>query len=98
MRTRNNIYFHEWIGTGAEVLESPNRLELGIAGTVIDETRKTVLIATENGPKRIAKEGRMFNIDAEGKTFRLNGTYSGFRPEDRIKERRRIEKKIRSGV
>lgn len=98
MITRNNVYFHEWIGMNAKVISSPNPTENGIVGTLCNETKNTIEVRKENGVRRIVKNGRVFELSEPDKKFRINGSYAVFRPEDRIKERRRIVKMLRNGI
>ncbi|AKA47804.1 hypothetical protein IX51_00435 [uncultured archaeon] len=98
MITKDNVYFHEWIGLNAKVISSPNPAENGIAGTLCNETKNTVELRKENGVKRIVKSGRVFELATTEEKFTINGSYAVFRPEDRIKERRRIGKMLRNGI
>ncbi len=97
MINRNNVYFHEWIGSNAQVLESPNSNEMGISGELCNETKNTLLIRSPSGEKSIAKKGRTFALSVQGMVYEIKGSYAQFRPEDRIKERRRISRMIRNG-
>lgn len=97
MRTKENIYFHEWIGMNARITDSVNPNEKGINGIVCDESKNTLTIMANNGTKKIVKNGRMFELGTDNRKFIINGNYSGFRPENRIKERRKIEKMLKNG-
>lgn len=97
MRTKENIYFHEWIGMNARITESVNANEKGLSGIVCDESKNTLTIRVGERSKRIVKSGRMFELGIDERKFNINGNYSGFRPENRIKERRKIEKMLRNG-
>jgi len=74
----------DWIGLNVEVVDSPNRCEIGLKGEVYDETEKTFRIMTEKGLKVVAKKGRSFRVEYEGKKMRISGDLLAFRPEDRI--------------
>jgi ribonuclease P protein subunit POP4 len=76
---------HEWIGLDVEVVESPNRCEIGIAGEIVDETQNTLKIMTEKGLKVVAKRNRTFRVKYGDKMLRIKGDLIAFRPEDRIK-------------
>lgn len=80
------VIAHEWVGLNVEVVESPNKDEIGISGEVVDETMNTFTIKTEKGLKRIAKRNRIFRVKFAGRTIRISGNYLNFRPEDRIKK------------
>ncbi len=80
------VLAHEWIGLEVEVVDSPNKAEVGIRGVVVDETMNTLKIRTEKGLKIVAKRGRTFRVRFGGKVLRVKGDLIAFRPEDRIKK------------
>ena len=47
MISSNNIFYHELIGLELKVVDSSNLSLIGLCGTVIDETKKTLLIEVE---------------------------------------------------
>ena len=77
----------ELIGLIMEVEESSNRDMEGLRGRIVDETRNTFVIETEQGEeKRIPKSGNMFIFVLEdGTRARIRGDKLLARPEDRIK-------------
>ena len=77
----------ELIGLIMEVEESSNRDMEGLRGRVVDETRNTFVIETEQGvEKRIPKSGNTFIFVLEdGTRARIRGDRLIARPEDRIK-------------
>jgi len=76
----------ELIGLIMEVEESSNRDMEGLFGRVVDETRNTFVIETEQEEKRIPKAGNMFIFVLEdGTRARIRGDKLLARPEDRIK-------------
>ncbi|WP_456329815.1 ribonuclease P component 1 [Archaeoglobus sp.] len=79
------VIARDWIGLKVEVVESPNKSEVGIKGEVVDETQNTLKIMTEKGLKVVAKRGRTFRVWYKGKIMRIKGDLINFRPEDRIK-------------
>jgi ribonuclease P protein subunit POP4 len=82
----DQIIAHELIGLECEVLESPNKSEIGLSGEIIDETMKTITIQTDSGMKMIQKKGRVFKIRYRRKLLRLSGDLIIARPEERIKK------------
>ncbi|RLG32931.1 ribonuclease P protein subunit [Methanosarcinales archaeon] len=70
-----------------EVEESSNRDMEGLFGRIVDETRNTFVIETEQEEeKRIPKAGNMFIFVLEdGTRARIRGDKLLARPEDRIK-------------
>ncbi len=85
MRKDALILARDWIGLHVEVIDSPNRCEIGLAGEVWDETQNTLRIRTEKGLKTVAKKGRTFRVVFGGKIMRISGDLIAFKPEDRIK-------------
>ena len=77
----------ELIGLIMEVEESSNRDMEGLFGRVVDETRNTFVIETEQEEeKQIPKTGNMFIFVLEdGTRARIRGDKLLARPEDRIK-------------
>ena len=82
-----NLPQEELIGLIMEVEESSNRDMEGLRGRIVDETRNTFVIETEQGEeKRIPKSGNMFIFVLEdGTRARIRGDKLLARPEDRIK-------------
>ena len=86
--TPKNILLHELIGLQVEVLSSRNPSHVGIRGTVIDETMKTLIIETEKGRKIIEKKVATFLFKLpSGVKVKVEGKYLVGRPEDRLKRR-----------
>ena len=86
--TPNNILQHELIGLHIILDEYTERGVPRLTGTVIDETRNTLLIEnTHKNEKRIAKAGNRFIFELdEGVRVRVKGERLISRPEDRIKK------------
>jgi len=76
----------DWIGLKVEVVESPNKSEIGITGEVVDETLNTLKIKTEKSLKTVAKEKRTFRVWWGNKVMLIRGNLIRYRPEDRIKK------------
>jgi RNase P/RNase MRP subunit p29 len=76
----------EFIGCEITITNSNNKSQIGIKGTIINETKKTFTIQTnkqEKSKKTIIKQSCTFIIN--GKT--MNGNDIAQRPEERIKKR-----------
>ncbi|RLI80245.1 ribonuclease P protein subunit [Archaeoglobales archaeon] len=80
------ILAHEWIGLNVEVMDSPNKCEVGIKGEVVDETMKTLKIKTDKGVKVVAKKYRTFKVKFGDRVLKVKGDLITYRPEDRIKK------------
>lgn len=92
--TASNLIYHELIGLVTEVVESTNPTLINIRGKIIDETRNTLVVETEElCEKRIPKAGSVFvfhlPILSEGKLsvrhVKINGALLLSQPENRIK-------------
>lgn len=86
MITPRNIIRHELIGLECSVLKSMNRKQEWIMGTVVDETRNTLVIMKNEKPLKVAKDGAEFVFTLpDGKKAKVSGTLLVARPENRIK-------------
>ena len=79
----------ELIGLNVEIVYSKNPGIKGIKGSIIDETKNTFLVETENGRKKILKEQCIFEFEFPDKKVRVEGKLLLHRPEDRLKIRKR---------
>ena len=75
-----------WLSRTITVVDSPDPSLVGLKGTVLDETRRTIRVLTENGRVRLAKDVITFIIDSGGV---IDGSDVTQRPEDRINRRYR---------
>ncbi|BAB59479.1 hypothetical protein [Thermoplasma volcanium GSS1] len=85
------IYISEFIGRHVEVIQSSNRYDVGISGQVSFETKNTFEITKGTGKVIVPKEGRIFTFDGK---FKVDGSLINYRPEDRLREYRKILKKL----
>jgi ribonuclease P protein subunit POP4 len=53
----------EIIGKRISVEHAPNKNNIGISGTIIDETKHLIIIETTRGIKRVPKRGAHFLIN-----------------------------------
>ena len=73
-----------WISHNLTVINSDDPTLIGVTGTVLDETKKTILVRTESGDVTLAKDVITFTIDSGGA---INGRRVTQRAEDRIGRR-----------
>jgi ribonuclease P protein subunit POP4 len=73
----------EFIGLELRVIKAKNKCLEQIFGKVIDETKKTFIIRTDQEEKIILKQGTTFTINNQI----VSGDDLIQRPEDRIKKR-----------
>ena len=69
-----------WLSRNLEVTDSTDPTLVGISGTVVDETRRTILVNTGGNEVTLAKDTIRFTIEDE----EIDGTLVGQRPEERI--------------
>jgi ribonuclease P protein subunit POP4 len=88
-----NIVLHELIGLNVEVINCSDPDQIGIVGRVIDETKNTLLIATEKGTRRAIKKCSTFRFSKGSKSFIVDGEEINFRPYERIEKSLKFYKK-----
>ena len=81
-----NLMHMPWLSRTITVVDSPDPSLIGLRGTILDETRRTIRVLTENGRVRLAKNVITFTIDS-GRV--IDGAAVTQRPEDRINRRYR---------
>ncbi len=88
MPTYNNktIVLHELTGLVVKVVKSRDPSQVGIHGTVIDETKNTLLVKTESGPRQIAKDISTFKFRYGRNSFVIDGNEINFRSWERIEK------------
>jgi ribonuclease P protein subunit POP4 len=79
-----NIVMHELIGLEVEVVNSSDTSQIGTCGTVVDETKNTLLVKTKDGTKRVIKKISTFKFVADKDKFIVDGEEINFRPHERI--------------
>lgn len=80
-----DVIRHELIGIKTEIVESTNKSQEGLTGTIVDETKHTIKIQTKNGEKTIQKKNVTIQVKFEEKTIKIKGEMLEGRPEERIK-------------
>jgi ribonuclease P protein subunit POP4 len=88
MITPKNIFRHELIGLPVKVVNSTHEGFIGIKGKVVDETKGTIRIETDNTEKIIPKGAATFHFYLpDGNIVEIKGKIIIARPEDRIKKK-----------
>ena len=75
-----------WLSRNITVVDSLDPTLVGLTGTVLQETRRTIRVLTESGRVRLAENVITFRIDS-GEL--IEGSSVTQRPEDRINRRYR---------
>ena len=76
-----NKHQQEFIGKQIEITESKNKQQKNLQGKIIDETKNTFTIKTQNKTIIILKKDKKFKINEE----KIDGNKITKRPEERIK-------------
>ena len=83
--TAERLCRHELIGLGISVTQSLNPLHLGIKGTVVDETRNMLVIASNGKKKYVPKADATYCFTLfNGTLVQIDGRQLLGRPVDRI--------------
>ncbi len=88
-----NIVLHELIGLRAKVVKCFDKKQIGLEGTVIDETKNTLVIATRDGNKRLVKRSSTFRFYVNRKAFVVDGLEINSRPFERIEKSMKFHRK-----
>ena len=87
MITPENLPVHELIGLKVRVAKSLSLPFAGISGTVVDETKNTMVIDVGGVGKIVPKKGCVFRFTLPGgKKALLDGEKIAYRPYDRPKK------------
>jgi len=85
MRPPEDVLKTELIGLTLEVTQATNRNNIGINGTIIDETKNTIMLKTKDRSIRLLKNTITFKIKINKKTYQIQGHLLQKRPHERIK-------------
>jgi len=84
--TVKNLIRHELIGLDVAIDECKNKSSIGIKGTVVNETKKLLVIRTQKGDKKIQKTSSKFIFTLpDGERVRVDGNLLEMRPDERVK-------------
>jgi len=90
MRVTPTVLQQELIGLNARVVKSSQLNYVGISGKVVDETRNTLVILSENRKKIVIKNVATFHFTLpDGTIVEIDGKAIVGRPENRVKKRAR---------
>lgn len=82
-----NIYHTPWLARNIEVVTSRDPTLVGVAGMIVEETRRTLRVRTLSGEVTLPKDVITFTIDSGSVV--IDGGAVTQRPEDRINRRYR---------
>lgn len=81
----------ELIGKHVEITKANNKKIEGLKGTIINETKNTITVETNNEEKTLIKDTITLKMKHNNKTFEINGKLLVNKPEDRIKKVRTLQ-------
>lgn len=81
-----NIVINELIGLKARVVNSLDKNQKGVSGTVVDETKNTLVLETRSGKRSIIKKVSTFIFYSGRDSFTVKGVEINFRPHERIEK------------
>lgn len=76
----------EFIGLEVQVIRSPCRELVGLHGRVIEETKNTFVVLTEDGERIFPKHRNVFRFFIEKETIDVDGSKICYRSVERIKK------------
>ena len=88
--SNRNIVINELIGLKARIIKSLDSRQYGISGTVMDETKNTLVLETDKGIKTVMKNISVFRFYSGNGSFTVKGEEINFRPHERIERAMRF--------
>ena len=83
-----DIVRSELIGLNAEVAKSTNTNLERLKGTILNETRNTIVLLRDGKEKSVIKDTSVFHFTLnDGTVLEIDGKLLVGRPEDRVKKR-----------
>ena len=87
MKPTSAISKQPLIGLNATIIDSSHYGYIGITGTIIDETRNSLIIQSKGKRKTIIKKVAIFHFNMlDGTILEIDGKKILGRPEERIKK------------
>jgi ribonuclease P protein subunit POP4 len=83
---RRDFMKQEFIGLDIEVVGSNHPAYKDIRGTVVNETKNTIVVENRGKELMVPKRGNTFQFTYEGEKIVVEGSEIQHRPEDRIKK------------
>ncbi len=84
VRKPENLPRHELIGLDVSIPKSADKNFEGLKGRLVDETKKTFTVLTEEGTKMVPKKTNEFVFELENTKVKVDGRLLVGRPEERV--------------
>lgn len=85
-RTAGNLARHELVGLDVRVADGPDPTQVGLEGTIVDETQGTLVVSTDAGESTVPKAGRTFAVTLDDEVVEVDGDEIAHRPGERTKK------------
>ncbi len=79
-----SVLKEELIGQEMTVVDADNPSLVGIRGTIVDETKNTLVVENGKGTKTLIKNQIRFTVKKDGKRIEIDGKKISQRPEKRL--------------
>ena len=86
--TPSNLIYHNLVGLTVRITDSTDPTQVGLEGRVIDETSRTLTIATDRGNRMVPKINSQFAFYLPAKVL-VQGSEIALSPEERLKRLQR---------
>ncbi len=84
MITAENFTQHEFIGSKTHITKSTNSQNVGLYGTIINETKSMFYLSTKTGIKSIPKNNSTWRFNVQHQEVSVDGSKIQKRSFDRI--------------
>jgi len=78
-------YRYELIGKQVKITKAANESLVGLTGTIVDETKHTLVIDTAHGRKTVIKKGVTLSVMVDGQECVMDASMIDMAPEERVK-------------
>ncbi|MGQ9759055.1 MAG: ribonuclease P protein component 1 [Candidatus Methanomethylicaceae archaeon] len=82
--TPSNLIYHDLVGLRAKVVSSTDQTQIGLEGTVVDETANMLILCTEGVNKKIPKRNSLFTFYIP-EPVTIEGSRISYNPAERLK-------------
>jgi ribonuclease P protein subunit POP4 len=92
----SNIVIHELVGLDVQVIDSRDRKQIGINGSVVRETKNLLYVKTGDTTAKVVKLISVFRFRVGNRRFDVKGEEINFRSHERTEKALRFYKMRKS--
>lgn len=85
------ILHDELIGREILVIDSKNKINIGIKGKIVDETKNSIIVMQERKKLRLLKNNIVLQTRSDGRIIQIQASLFGLRPEERAKGHKTVK-------